>query len=151
MHLRPVFEPTSSQIVNRDLISSFDIIISMVVAEETRMRSPSAYLPPTPAAILAAHQSASAPHSMPTSSAPRVSLVPSAPIDASSAFCRYCKKRGHLRDQCPKLLRCQQRPSAPVPPPRAAVVESSGPESSASFTTRMDQLTEQLQVLQRAF
>ena len=36
-------------------------------------------------------------------------------------------------------------------PPRAAVVESSGPESSASFTTRMDQLTEQLQVLQRAF
>ena len=105
----------------------------------------------TPRAVLAAHQPSLAPRF--TSPGTRLLPAPSAPADATSAFCRYCKKRRHLRDQCSKLLRRQHRPPAPVlsAPPRAAVVESSGPESSASFTTRMDQLAEQLQVLQRAF
>ena len=103
----------------------------------------------TPGVVLAAHQPSFAQRF--TSPSTRAPPAPSAPADVSSAFCRYCKKRGHLRDQCPKLLRRQQCPPALVPPPRAAVVESSDPEPSASFTTHIDQLTEQLQALQRAF
>ena len=158
MRLQPAFEPIRGQIVNRDPVPSFDTVVALVIAEETRMRSSTTMsvvpLTATPGVVLAAHQPSLAPRF--TSPSTRVPPAPSAPTDASSAFCRYCKKRGHLRDQCPKLLRRQQnqgqqRSPAPAHPLQAAIVESSTSEPSTSFATRMDQLTEQLQVLQRAF
>ena len=102
MRLRPVFEPARSQIMNRDPIPSFDTVVSMMIVEETRMRSPAVLLPSPSAAVLAAHQSTTAPCSVPASRPSPASL--STAVDASSAFCRYCKKRSHLWDQCSRLL-----------------------------------------------
>ena len=55
MPLQPMFESASSQIVNRDLTPSFDTVVSMMIAEETWMRSPATALPSPPATVLAAH------------------------------------------------------------------------------------------------
>ena len=39
MRLQPAFEPIRVQIVNQDPVPSFDTVVALVIAEETRLRS----------------------------------------------------------------------------------------------------------------
>ena len=41
MRLQPVFELARGQILNRDPVLTFDIMVSMVIVEETQMQSES--------------------------------------------------------------------------------------------------------------
>ena len=153
MRLQSTFEPARGQILNHDPVPSFDIVVSIVISEETWMWSQSTSYSSTPETVLAAHQPPPASHSATTSStshAPRAPTAPPAQADTSSVFCRYCKQHRHIDNQCPKFQHQQQCAPAPQLPLHTASTETSATKSSSGLAAQVAQLTEHMQVMQRA-
>ncbi|KAK4478679.1 hypothetical protein RD792_014172 [Penstemon davidsonii] len=162
MALRNDFEGIRGSILHRSPLPSVDSVVSELLAEETRLKSHSGkgLLPSPSASVLAVP-------SRPPANNRNQPYVPTAPDE-----CRFCKKKGHWKSQCPVLMRQkplqqqqpqhqsqppwrygnQQRPNMNSRPNTAAVVPSSDSASfggSPSSSSSMDSLAEQIQQIQK--
>ena len=97
MHLHPAFEVVRGQLMNRGLIPPFDMVVHLVIAEETLISTKSTPATSRPPAM----------ESIQATATPCSSTVPRS--SAPTAYCRYCTKSGHTNKQCSILLHRQQR------------------------------------------
>ncbi|KAH7686098.1 Zinc finger CCHC-type protein [Dioscorea alata] len=108
MRLRSDFEAVRSQLLNRDPLTSFDDVIRSVIAEETRLNTLSLRLIPTDTVL-----AVTSPRSTRVSSGSSVPpATASSTYSRSSVICHYCKRPGHMKNQCLKLQQRQQQQSS---------------------------------------